>query len=76
MTFSKEYDFMKNEKWFYYDEINEIFKLTDLAPDAVKPSYEEYLQMIEEELGGQGMYTSYIDGHEEGQAQNLMGVKW
>lgn len=76
MTLAKEYDFMKDEKWFYYDEMEEIYKLTDLAPDAVKPSYEEYLQMIEEELGGEGMYSVEISNDEPQKAQNLMGVKW
>lgn len=34
--------FMTNEEWYYYDEVEEMFKLTDKAPPEAVKSYEEF----------------------------------
>ena len=34
--------FMENDEWFYYDEEEEIFKLTDKAPEKARESYKEF----------------------------------
>ncbi len=34
--------FLKNKLWYYYDEIEEIYKLTSLAPEKARKSYEEF----------------------------------
>ena len=34
--------FMQNENWYYYDEKEEIFKLTDKATKEAIESYKEY----------------------------------
>lgn len=31
-----------NKEWYYYDETDEIFKLTDKATEKAKQSYDEY----------------------------------
>lgn len=36
--------FMENEEWYYYDEDEEIYKLTDKAPLEAKRSYKEFYQ--------------------------------
>ncbi len=41
--------FMNNEKWYYYDYEELIYKLTDEAPKKAKESYKEYYKKIEEE---------------------------
>ena len=39
--------FMKNEEWYYYDEIKGICKLTDKAlPETVK-SYEAFYELLD-----------------------------
>ena len=40
---SKPY-FMKNEEWYYYDEKEEEYKLTDKAPIEAIESYEEFYE--------------------------------
>ncbi len=34
--------FITNDEWYYYDEEEEIYKLTDKAPKEAIESYEEY----------------------------------
>ena len=34
--------FMTNKEWFYFDENNDIYKLTDKAPLKAVKSYEKY----------------------------------
>lgn len=36
--------FMENEEWYYYDEQEEIFKLTDKAPEKAKESYRQFYE--------------------------------
>lgn len=38
--YSRPY-FITNEKWYYYDEVDEIYKLTKEAPKKAIESYEE-----------------------------------
>ena len=46
MTVDKPY-FMSNEDWFYFDEGEWRYKLTDAAPEEARKSYEEFYNMIE-----------------------------
>ncbi len=41
--------FLENEEWYYYDEDEEIFKLTDKAPQEAIDSYNEYYSEEETE---------------------------
>lgn len=41
MTVPKPY-FMENEKWYYFDEDDFCYKLTDDAPEKAKESYKEF----------------------------------
>ena len=34
--------FMENKEWYYYDDEEEIYKLTDKATEKAKQSYNEY----------------------------------
>lgn len=34
--------FMKDERWFYFDEKNFMYKLTENAPEKARKSYEEF----------------------------------
>lgn len=36
--------FITNKEWYYYDEEEEIYKLTDKATEKAKQSYYEYYQ--------------------------------
>lgn len=38
--------FMENDLWYCYDFEKERMVLTDLAPDEVKESYEEYVRSL------------------------------
>lgn len=38
--------FMINEDWYYYDEEELCYKLTEKAPDKVKESYEEFYKQL------------------------------
>lgn len=40
--------FMQNEEWYYYDEIDEIYKLTDKAPIEAVESYNDFYKEPEE----------------------------
>lgn len=41
MTLLEPY-FMKNSKWYYFDERDFMYKLTDKAPEKAKQSYDEF----------------------------------
>ena len=45
MIVSEPY-FMKNADWYYFDEDEFVYKLTDKATDEAKKSYAEYYQDI------------------------------
>lgn len=42
--------FMENKEWYYYDEEEEIFKLTDKATEKAKQSYYEFYNENDIEL--------------------------
>ena len=42
--------FMNNKEWYYYDEKEEIYKLTDKATDKAKESYYEYYRKEDEDF--------------------------
>lgn len=46
MTVDKPY-FMENPEWFYFDENEYRYKLTDKAPEKAVRSYEEFYNRIE-----------------------------
>ena len=47
MEFGKEPYFMKNKEWYYYDEVDGTYKLTDKAPPEVVKSYKEFYEEFE-----------------------------
>ena len=40
--------FIENEEWYYFDEEEEIYKLTDKAPQEAIDSYNEYCKEMKE----------------------------
>ena len=46
MTISEPY-FMKNKDWFYFDEKEFRYMLTEKAPEKAVESYEEYYKELE-----------------------------
>lgn len=42
--------FMENEEWYYYDEEEEICKLTDKAPKEAIESYNEFYSEDDNDL--------------------------
>ena len=42
--------FLENKEWYYYDEREEIYKLTDKAPKEAIESYKEFYEEDEEDL--------------------------
>lgn len=42
--------YMTNEEWYYFDEKESRYKLTDKAPPEAKKSYEEYQELINDPL--------------------------
>lgn len=38
--------FMKNKEWYYFDEDDFMYKLTDKAPEEAKKSYNEYYKEV------------------------------
>ena len=38
--------FMENEDWYYFDEEEFIYKLTDKAPKKARESYDEYYKEV------------------------------
>lgn len=47
MTVLKPY-FMENEEWFYFDEDEVLYKLTDKAPEKAKESYRQFYDNVYE----------------------------
>lgn len=45
MTIPKPY-FMQNKEWYYFDEEDFMYKLTDKATDEAKKSYKEFYQDV------------------------------
>lgn len=39
--------FFTNKKWYYYDEKDEIYKLTDKAPQKAIQSYREFYKEMD-----------------------------
>ena len=48
-SMSKPY-FMENEEWYYYDEEEGIYKLTDKATREARESYKEFYKEDDYEL--------------------------
>lgn len=48
-SISKPY-FMSNNRWYYYDEDDEIYKLTKEATEEARKSYEEFYREKDYEL--------------------------
>ncbi len=46
MTLEKPY-FMSNKEWYYHDEENMMYKLTDKANEKARKSYEEFYRKVE-----------------------------
>lgn len=44
---NKEPYFMSNEEWFYFDEKDFCYKLTDKAPEKAKESYKEFYDSLD-----------------------------
>jgi hypothetical protein len=42
--------FMKNEDWYYFDEVEFKYKLTDKATKEAIKSYEEYYKLLDERI--------------------------
>lgn len=42
--------FMENKEWYYYDKKEEIYKLTDKAPQKAIDSYNEYYSSSDNDL--------------------------
>ena len=49
MTLEEPY-FMKNKDWYYFDEEEFKYKLTDLATDKAKQSYKEFYETLEKRI--------------------------
>lgn len=45
MTLEKPY-FMENEEWYYFDEKDFMYKLTEKAPEEAVKSYEEFYALL------------------------------
>ena len=46
MTIDKPY-FLENEDWFYFDEEEWCYKLTDKAPQKAVESFKEFYELLE-----------------------------
>lgn len=46
MTTEKPY-FLENEEWYYFDEDEFCYKLTDKAPKKAVDSYNEFYDLLE-----------------------------
>lgn len=49
MMLDKPY-FMNNAEWYYFDEKEWCYKLTEKAPEKAKESYEEYMKLLQEQV--------------------------
>lgn len=47
MTFSEIPYFLENSDWYYFDEDEWKYKLTDKAPDKAVESYKEFYRLLE-----------------------------
>lgn len=47
MTIIEKPYFMRNSEWYYFDDNEFIYKLTEKAPKKAIESYEEYYQLLE-----------------------------
>lgn len=45
MTVEEPY-FMQNKEWYYFDEDEFCYKLTDKAPEKAKESYKKYYDTV------------------------------
>lgn len=41
--------FMQNKEWYYFDEEDFKYKLTDKAPEKARKSYKEYYEDLDKE---------------------------
>ena len=41
--------FMKNKEWYYFDEKEFVYKLTDKAPKEAKESYKQFYMLLNED---------------------------
>lgn len=41
--------FLENKEWYYYDDEEGKYKLTDKATEEAKKSYEEFYRLLDEE---------------------------
>jgi len=48
MTLADEPYFLKDKSWYYFDEKDCKYFLTDKAPEKARESYREYYSMIED----------------------------
>ena len=77
MEFKKQYLFMENDDWYYFDRNEKKIKLTNLAPEQVKESYKEYLEDEEHAIGVMmGIISDEEDDEyeEKQEASKLLGV--
>lgn len=42
--------FLNNKEWYYYDEKEEKYKLTDKAPKEAVESYKQFYKELEKEI--------------------------
>lgn len=48
MIIEKPY-FLTNEEWYFFDEEEWCYKLTDIAPEKAVESYKEFYKLLETE---------------------------
>lgn len=49
MTIFEEPYFLTNPEWYYYDEVELKYKLTDKAPEKAINSYKEFYKLLDEQ---------------------------
>ena len=42
--------FMTNEEWYYFETKDNMYKLTDVAPDKAIESYKEFYKQLNQKL--------------------------
>ncbi len=52
MTIDKIPYFLTNKEWYYFDEKNYQYVLTDKAPKKAIESYEDFYKELEKGIGG------------------------
>ena len=50
MVINEEPYFLSNKDWFYYDEEEFCYKLTDKATKEAIKSYEEFYELLDDEI--------------------------